>query len=365
MKNILTKIFDNIGFNFTVQNNSFVMGENLKGYNLLDSSHTGYYIPYLVRNYSDNNIEYEAGVGYIKTENDKIIIERYKVVKSSNDNQPIIFKNSNKREFYIFANESNFNTGFNNVLIRDSNFSIDPIYATYLIDSSNSTIESTLPENSLSDNLIIELKLVGGNNPVIVRDNDGHIVLSLNLSKSYSRLVFKDNKWTDLMDSPSFSSLSTDEFGILSNPVGSLYSFQYNDGSNNFGSSNLYWSSGNTNKLLLGSDVENSAHTIIPTSGTEPTIFNNDATNSDFIVKGSGTKNMFFAYDGRLGLNIPSGSRPQTIFHVINTICQEGFRLENRNPCHPANMTLYHSPSGILTNGDLVGEINLAGKDRC
>lgn len=364
MKNTLTKIFDNIGFNFIVQNNSFIMGESLKGYNTLNSSHIGYYIPYLVRNYLENNvIEYEVGVGYVKLENSKIVIERYKIVKSSNDNQIVNFKNSNKKEFYIFANESNFNTGFNNVLIKDSSFSIEPQQATYLVDSTQGTVETTLPKNINSDNLIIDIKLVGGNNPIIVRDSDGHIVLSLNSSRTYARLVSKDNKWMDLIDSSSFSTLSTQEFGILSDPVGSTYSFQYNNGANTFGSANLYWSSGNTNKLLLGSDTENSAHAILPTSGSASTIFNNDATNSDFIVKGSGTKNMFFAYDGRLGLNIPSGSRPQTIFHVINTICQEGFRLENRNPCKPASMTLYHVPSGSLTNGNVVAEINLSAKD--
>lgn len=364
MKNILTKIFDNIGFSFIVQNNKFTMGDPLKGYNLLDSTHVGYYIPYLVRNYADSVIEYEIGVGYVGLENNKIVVERYQVVKSSNNDQLVNFKSSSKREFYIFANENTFNTGLNNIVIKDSSFTVEPQQATYLIDSSSSTIDVILPDNSKSNNLILEFKLVGGNNPIIVRDNTGHIVLSLNMSKSYARLAYKDNTWTDLISSPEISASSFNgEFGILSNPVGSLYSFQFNDGSNTFGSSNVYWSSGDTNKLLLGSDVENSAHAILPTSGTASTIFNNDATNSDFIVKGSGTKNMFFSYDGRLGLNIPSGSRPQTIFHVINTVCQEGFRLENRNPCKPASMTLYHVPNGSLTNGDLVAEINLAGKD--
>jgi hypothetical protein len=366
--NKLTKIFDNIGFNFNIKNNNFVVGEALKGYNSLNATHVNYYVPYLVRNYLDNNtIEYEVGVGYIKLENSSIIVERYQVAKSSNNNEIVNFKNSNRKEFYIFANETNFNSGFNNVLIKDSSFNIEPIQASYLVDSSSDTIEVSLPQNTKSDNIIVEIKLVGGNNPIIIRDYDGHILLSLNSSKTYSRLTCKNNKWYELIPSSSenFSSLSVDEpsFGILSNPVGSTYSFQYNNGSNTFGSSNLYWSSGNTNKLLLGSDVESSAHSIIPTSGSYPTIFNNDSKNSDFIVNGSGTKNMFFAYDGRLGLNIPSGSRPLTILHVVNTICQEGFRLENRNSCHPANMTLYHLPSGSLTNGNIVAEINLAGKD--
>ena len=164
-----------------------------------------------------------------------------------------------------------------------------------------------------------------------------------------------------------FSTLSNPEYSILSDPSGNTYSFQFNGGGGEFQGSEVYWSSGGTNKMLLGSDSEASAHTILPTSGTADTVFNNDREASDFLVYGSGTGisnyNMFFAYDGRLGLNIPSGSRPVTVFHVVNNICQEGFRLENRNYCHPANMTLYHKPSGLLSNGTVVGELNLAGKD--
>lgn len=366
--NKITKVFDSIGFNFTIQNDNFVAGPPIKGYNSLQNNHIGYYIPYLVRNYLKNgSVEFEVGVGLVKSDENNILVERYKVVKSSNDDQKLTFANSEKKEFYIFANSSGFDTGFENVIVKTESFYIEPVKAIYLVDTTDSVVEAVLPPNSKADNVVIEIKLIGGNNPVIVRDNSGHILLSINNSNNRARLAYAGEVWYSLEDPQysSFSSLSNDEpsFGILSDPSGSLYSFQYNNGSNTFGGSNLFWSSGNTNKLLLGSDTEASAHSIIPTSGTEPVIFNNDKKAADFLVYGSGTKNMFFAYDGRLGLNIPSGSRPQTIFHVINTICQEGFRLENRNPCHPANMTLYHAPSGSLTNGDLVGEINLAGKD--
>ena len=115
MKNTFYKVFDNIGFDFIIQNDKFVMGNPLKGYNLLDSTQVGYYIPYIVRNHINNNIEYEIGVGYIIADNNKILIERYQIVKSSNNNQLVNFSNSNKREFYIFANETTFNTGFNKI----------------------------------------------------------------------------------------------------------------------------------------------------------------------------------------------------------------------------------------------------------
>jgi hypothetical protein len=124
----------------------------------------------------------------------------------------------------------------------------------------------------------------------------------------------------------------------------------------------MYWDSVNNN-LLLGADNSTDAYSVIPTSGNQPLYINQKKFNSDFVVYGSGNRNLFFSYDGRLGLNIPSGSRPSTVFHVVNTICQEGFRLENRNACHPANITLYHKPSSAINNGAIVSQINLAGKN--
>ena len=106
------------------------------------------------------------------------------------------------------------------------------------------------------------------------------------------------------------------------------------------------------------------AHSVIPTSGDASTIFNKDLKSGDFIVYGSGApyRNLFFSYDGRVGVNIPSGSRPQTIFHVVNYSCSEILRLENRTSCQPAKLTIYHKPSG-LSNGNICSIVNLAGRD--
>ena len=368
MTNSLTKIFDTIGFSFRTKNNFFIPIEPIKGYNSLNSSHLGYYIPYLVRNYaSDNSLEYEVGVGYITLDNTDIVVDRHKVVKSSNNDQKVVFKPSTKSEFYIFANESNFNTGFNNVIVKTSSFTADAIQAVYLVDTSESTMDIVLPSGDKSDNLVLEFKLIAGENPAIIRDSHGLIILSLRNSNRYTKLAYHNHTWHQLKEEQytpfSAESLGEESFTSQANAAGDIYSFQYNQDGSALAGSTMYWSSGNTNKLLLGSSSENLAHTIIPTSGSGDVVFNNDRTSSDFIVHGSGDRNLFVTYDGRLGLNIPSGSRPQTVFHVVNYVCQEGFRLENRSACHPANITLYHKPSGDLTSDTVVAEINLAGKN--
>ena len=368
--NNVTKVFDSIGFNFKFKDGIFIAHKPLNGYNTLDSSHVGYYIPYIVRSYEGSEITYEVGVGYVDLQGDHIVVKRDRVVRSSNNDEPINFPDAKRQEFFIFANESSFDSGFNNIILRNEHFTADPVQASYLIDTSEKSIDVVLPTNLQSKNLAIEFKIISGNNSVIIRSADGHIAHTLTSAKNYVKLGFANNQWHVIgvvVPSSDYSSLSNPEYSILSDPSGNTYSFQFNGGGGDFQGSEVYWSSGGTNKMLLGSDAEADAHTILPASGSGNTIFNNDRQASDFLVYGSGTGvsnyNMFFAYDGRLGLNIPSGSRPVTVFHVVNNICQEGFRLENRNYCHPANMTLYHTPSGALLSGTKVGELNLAGKD--
>lgn len=246
------------------------------------------------------------------------------------------------------------------------------------MDSSSQDIYTSLPPSNLSENLVIEIKSMSGNNSVIIRDDIGHIMTILKNNKNYIKFVCDGNSWKILTENIvsnsnfSISSLSSEsdgnnppqmDFSIMSEPTGDYQALQYNN-NGALGSAPIYLSSGNNNSLLfLGSSVSGTARTIIPISGDSPTIFNNTKQNSDFIVNGSGNRNLFFSYDGRLGLNIPSGSRPSTIFHVVNTICQEGFRLENRNACHPANMTLYHKPTGVISNNDVVSRINLSAKN--
>lgn len=364
--NTILKIFDNIGFKFKIENNSFAQSQTLPSFGSLNNSHVGYSIPYLARNINAN--QWEVGVGKVEFDNKGfVVVSRHNVVRSSNNDSAVNFANNDKNEFYLFANQSNFDTGFSNTVIVDKSIVAYNMQAIYLVDSSQQNIDIILPNNPL-ENLVIEIKLVGGDNNVIIREHSGHIIYVLSQSQNYIKLTYK-NQWYIVFDKQNnISMLSVDDdgnniFTAMADPSGNPYSFQYNDGANGLLGSELYWSSGTSNKLLLGADSESLAHTIIPTSGSGSVIFNNDRQNADFLVYGSGNRNLFFTYDGRLGLNIPSGSRPTTIFHVINTICQEGFRLENRNVCHPANMTLYHKPNGSLSNNTQISQINLAAKN--
>lgn len=360
-----TKVFDNIGFYCRSDKQYIVADKVIKNYSLLDSSHVGYYIPYLCRNIKNNLLE--IGVGFTKlNENGDIIIERHELV-SSKDNKFIDFPSDS--EFYIFANEKIFDKSITNVIVIDDDKILDNISSIYLVDCTNKDINITLPKLSDSTNLILEFKHISKNNSVIIKDgNNNEIISNLQYYNPYTKIVSSEKTWKILTndtltpppDDKKYESLSAD-FAALADPAGNEKSLQYKNGSSFLGSQ-AYWDNLN-NRLLLGADTASAAHTVIPASGDYPLLINQSKNNNDFIVYGSGNRNLFFSYDGRLGLNIPSGSRPSTIFHVVNTICQEGFRLENRSLCHPANITLYHKPVAAINNGSVVGQINLSGKD--
>lgn len=359
--NKLTKIFNNIGFYCSLNNDNFIQYKSINGYKLLDSTSVGYYIPYLVRNTKDN-YKWEIGVGEVQHNDGTIVIKRVEVSSSSDANKKVNFT-GNENEFYLFVNNNNFNSSFNNVILKNDNFTIDNITSIYLVDNTDKNIDCVLPQVSEARNIVIDIKALSNLHNVIIRHSDGSIFNSTNSS---TRLVCDGQTWYILNenDKTDHRLLSDDTFSAQANPGGSPYSFQYNDGSNGLLGSELYWSSGNTNKLLLGSSSESLAHSIIPTSGNANTIFNQDLKGGDFIVYGSGQnyRNLFFSYDGRVGVNIPSGSRPQTIFHVVNYSCSEILRLENRTSCQPAKLTIYHKPSG-LSNGNICSIVNLAGRD--
>lgn len=354
-------IFDGIGCEFSILDGNFLIGQPLSGYNTLSKSHIGSYIPYLVRSSTD----WEVGLGYIKNSGSNIIVERTKIVRSSNKDSVVDFSSSSQNQFYIFANESGFNTGFNNVLVKTQDCNIDPIKSIYLLDSTNNSINCKLPSLSVSDNLVLEFKIISGDNPVYIRNSNDKIFATLNSADSYLKIVSDGNRWVGLNNDSldvSLKTLSDDAgFNALANAGGPILSFQYNVDGTNLGGAETYYGSGN--KILFGDDAEATAHHIIPTSGNGNVIFNNDNTNTNFVVEGSGTRNLFFDYRGRLGLNIPSGSSPDTILHIINSTCKEGIRLENRTTCHPTNVTLYYKPSSPISANTTIAEINLAAKN--
>ena len=362
MLNSPVKVLDNIGAVFTQDNKQIIIKYSLPGYDTLTNKDVNTIVPYLLKNQN----KWETGIGIVKEEEHKIVLEKIRVLNSSNgEAKSVDFSEDNGNKFYVFANEYNFGTGFNNCLSIKDDTELSCLQATYLLDISEKKISVTLPEASNSTNLILEFKTNDGSYSAVLKTgNKEYTTLYAN---TYFKLISDGNKWIELMcignssksykakvfsAATNFSALNT---GIT--PVSGALIFNNNGTIDN---SNIFYSN---NKLLLGSINESLANTIIPTSGNSPIVFNNKNNASDFIVKGSGDKNLFFGYDGKLGLNIPSSSRPQTTLHIINTSCQEGIRLENRNQCFPANITLYHRPNSIIQPNSPIGTINLSAKN--
>jgi hypothetical protein len=353
MINSPIKILDNSGCSFTSENGQIILGQPINGFRPISYTDIGSTISYLCKNKSS----YEVGVGKVISNNDKILLDRIKVLQSSSNNQPIEFINDGSNTIYSFANSYNFRIAFNNLISQNSDFNIEPINATYYINLLANNVSATLPPATDNQSLCLEFKTTKGYKTFTLLDNVGKIVLNLS-SNRYSKLICTGEDWVELKDESSYSSQSFTSLAYeAALPENSL---QYNVGGSLNGS-NLYI--GLNNKFLLGSSTEENAQTILPTSGSYPIVFNNLRYSSDFIVKGSGDKNLFFGHDGRLGLNIPSGARPQTSLHIINNSCQEGIRLENRNQCYPSNITLYNKPQQLPDAGSIIGTINLSSKN--
>lgn len=364
MNTLLTKTFDNIGFDFSINNNHIIPSNTIGSFNTLNSSHVGYYIPYLARNSKEGL--YETGIGQVKYDSTgNIIVERVKIAQSSTGSF-IEFPSSNN-EFYIFANKSIFDNTQYNTVILDRDTKLESVSALYIIDATNSDITITLPPLVSLNNPILEFKALCSDHHVAVRTHADNVLCILSSENSYVRIGSDNTSWIVLNEAsainPGIQSVDN-SFNMLSDPQGSAYSLQYKINGTTFGGTNSYWDPTN-NSLLLGADNSAGAKTILPSSGDYATVFNNTKNGSDFIVYGSGSydKNLFFTYDGRIGVNIPSGSRPSTLFHIVNTVCQEGLRLENRTSCHPANITLYHKPSTDITAGSTVSQIKLSAKN--
>lgn len=368
--NKLIKVFDNIGFSFIIENNDFKILSKLKNYNSLNASHVGFFIPYIARNVSYQY--FETGVGEIVFDTTGNIIVKRNIISSSSDsNNPVIFPDSGN-EFYVFANQSYFDKLLNNVIILDSNTLLDSISAIYLVDTSNGDISLTLPDPSKKD-IFLEFKLVQTSNALTIRDNNDRVFSVLIGNNNYIRLVSTGDDWVILnktMEPISVQSLSdTNSVSMLSDPAGANYSLQYKYDASTFGSSQAYWySNASGEAMLLGADNISEANAVLPSSGTNNFLFNKNNYANDFIIYGSGTdnKNLFFSYDGRLGINMPYGVRPSTLLHIVNNACQncqEGIRLENRASTNPTNITLYYKPSTNIPANTTVSRLQLAGSN--
>ena len=227
------------------------------------------------------------------------------------------------------------------MFVKNNSFKADPITSLYIVDTSTGVKDVVLPTIDNSENIKISVKNIGTDNKIIVKDVDNNLIDTIdpNLTQSY---VVYNKVWNKLYSyvQNELSSLSTDgTFSALSDSSGTLGAIQYGDGAGDFIASNLYWD--NTDQqVLFGSSTEADANTIIPTSGNHDTVFNTKLNNSNFKINGNtANKNIMFTYDGKLGLNIPSGLSPQTLLHVVNSSCSEAIRVDNRTACVPANVT--------------------------
>jgi hypothetical protein len=363
------QIYDNIGCEFILSesDNYFIIGSALRGYNTLNNTHVGSYIPYLVRNISSDGISWEIGTGFVDKDGTKIVIRDRKIIESNG-----LLNISGQKSFYIFAHAHSYNTGFNNVIVKYHDFVVDRAKTTYLVET-NDLIHATLPNPSDCEAVEIYFQIIGDDSvgKLDIRDGaDFHTIIKG--TSQHLRIVSDGDKWITLSQTNSENQLSIlsngSSFSALSDPTGEENSFQYKDGSS-FAGANVFW--GSNNKVLFGSGtVENTAKHIIPTSGNYDLVINNIQDGGDFIVRGSGLpsgylpKNLIFTYDGKLGLNLPSGARPQTALHIVNNSCRESIRIENLSSCptHIPNVTLYHKPSGI-TNDTIISKIVSSSKD--
>ena len=363
MNNYTIKVFDNIGANFIYENDLFVILGPLPGYKTLDESHVNYYIPYLVRSEKKESSQWELGIGYIYQENNRILVKRIEVTSSSNNNQPVVFTETNT--FFVYLNANQFNTGLNNISIKNTDFIADTANSTYIIDASSGLVHAELPDAVSNKNLELKFRLLSNNDSgrVSVRYNKQELSGLSYSGNLYTSFISDGERWIELNNyqkpssDPSIQSLNS-SFSIqnTSNTI------PYIDGDGNSQSTNLFW--GANQKLLLGDSAESDAFGIFPTSGNYDTVINNVHNSSSFLVHGSGNGNLYFSYDGRLGLNMPldingDPKKPITLLHLVNTFCRDAIRIDNRSDCFPANINLYHRPEtdGKLQNNDNIGNL--------
>ena len=361
MNNYTIRIFDNIWANFIYEENIFVILGHLQGYQTLDEKHINHYIPYLARSEKKTLPQLELGIGYVYKDNGRILVKRIETTTSSQNNNPVLFTDTNS--FFLYINANQFNTGLNNINVKDTDFIADGVSSTYIIDASSGLVHANLPDPVSNKNLELKFRLLSNNGEGrgIIRYNKKDLShLSYN-SNIYTSFVSDGVRWIELNNPTKQTDPSSAQFNMQSN-MGTPPYYTIQDGV--IDNTNLFW--GANNKLLLGNSSESEAFSILPTSGDYNTIINNTYNNSDFIVNGSGNggRNLYFSYEGRLGLNMPLDAngdpkKPITLLHLVNTFCRDSLRIDNRSDCFPANINLYHRPEteNTLQNGDTIGNL--------
>lgn len=352
------KIPDNVGTSFEIVNNNIILGPPESTYVGLSISDVNYYIPYYIKNLLTNGqTEWEAGIGKVLS---TTIVERIQVSSSSNNNNFVFFTSGGTKTFFVYPNTYSINTAYNNLINVSGTFNVEDIRATYIVDLSSSNASGILPPSSGNKGLIVDFKIIDRNNSnlnVVATGSDliqGESELVLDYDNAYTSLISDGQNWIQLKDNVQIDN-SVPSSGT---PQGDNGSLQYKINSTTFGGSEIYYDV--PNKALLLGSLSN-ADTVISSSGN--TIFNRNKRSVDFIVNGSGTKNLSFNSYGKLGINIPTGVAPQAIIHAIGTACDTHIKLENRSSCSVPKLTLYHKPSTSLENNSDIASIHLAAKN--
>jgi len=349
---------DSVQYSCVVNNKDIILSNSFgKKIKSEDNNKT---ISYMIKGTKDKNTVWEMGIGTIITDNG-LKVTRDRFISSSSGS--LLNLDGYDCIFYIVPNSHNYNSGFNNVIVHNDGFQAESVSTTYILDSESDAVNITLPPASESKDIVIEIKNIQQSCTAYIMSNN-NVIDYLSDDKSYVRLACDGNLWFSLIDIQNSQSIQNeDKIEIQSHAVGTSGALQYTDGTNEFLAANVYYDD-STKNLLLGSDNETNAYSIISTTGN-PTVFNKNYTNADFMVYGSGSKNLHWAgREGRLGINIPPGSRPASPLHLINIEnCSELLRVENRNPNTKANLTLYHRPSILPTTGTVCSTVNFNSRD--
>lgn len=98
------------------------------------------------------------------------------------------------------------------------------------------------------------------------------------------------------------------------------------------------------------------------TSG-EPTVFNQNALDIDFVVSGTGIGDGLYydASTGRLGVNTES---PDALLHIVTDCAYDGLKIENNTNCETGvNVLFVHNPQTSPVADSYPVTVNLAGRD--
>lgn len=347
---------DSVQYSCVVDKDNIMLSKSLG--NSLKASDNNKLVSYMIKGSNSKNTVWEMGVGTIITDKG-LMVSRDRLISSSNG-KSLNFKGYDCT-FYIIPNAQNYNTGFNNVIVHHDSFSIDPVTSIHILDSNNDTVNINLPSASNSESVVIEIKNIQDSCSAYIL-SDNNIVDLLSINKSYTKIVSDGSNWLVLVDSSNVSQQDTG-VSIQSDSVGVSGALQYSNGDTGFFSSGIFYDT-TTDNLLLGASGESNAYSVISTTGNN-TVFNKTYTHADFIVYGSGQKNIYWAGDfGRFGVNMAPSEKPSTPFHLINLEnCTEGIRVENRNSNTTANLSLYHRPSVLPSTGTICSTVNFNARD--